>query len=200
MAEPIWLDRLEGTRLYQRARRAMNRALISTLAEQMLRGRSDLRVAEMACGSGFGAHLLAQRPEVALSVAADLNLEDFQQARIANYKAAFMRADIFKPGLQRGSMDLVWNSSSIDELPDPASAVAAMATLAKPGGRVFVGVPSRHGAASLLRHLPSAGGWVGQAYSRAELRDLLASAGLRVEHETTYLYGTFIGALGRKPF
>jgi SAM-dependent methyltransferase len=200
MAEPIWLDRLEGTFLYQRARRAMNRSLIRTLAEHVLRGRSNLRIAEMAAGSGFGAHLLAQRPEVALSLAADINLEDFHQAKIPNYRAAFLRADIYQPGLQRESMDLVWNSSSIDELTEPAKAVAAMAALAKPGGRVFVGVPSRHGAAAVLGRLSSARGWVGRAYNRGELRQLLLDAGLRIEHETTYLYGTFIGALGRKPF
>lgn len=200
MPEPMWLDRLEGTRLYQRARRAVNRALISFLTQHVLLGRRDLHVAEMACGSGFGAHLLAQRTEVSLSIAADLNLEDFQQAAIPNYRGAFVRTDIFKPGLVRGSLDLVWNSSSVEELPDPAAAVVAMAALVKPGGRVFVGVPSRHGAAGLLRRLPSARGWAGRAYSREELRELIRNAGMRVEHETTYLYGTFIGVLGRKPF
>jgi SAM-dependent methyltransferase len=178
----------------------MNRSLIRTLAEHVLRGRSNLRVAEMAAGSGFGAHLLAQRAEVALSIAADLNLEDFHQAKIPNYRAAFLRTDIFKAAVQRGSLDLVWNSSSVEELPDPAAAVIAMAALAKPGGRVFVGVPNRHGAAAVLGRLSSARGWVGKAYSRAELRQLLLDARLRIEHETTYLYGTFIGALGRKPF
>lgn len=200
MPEPMWLEQLESTRLYQRARKAMNRALVSFLAQHVLQGRSGLRLAEMACGSGFGAHLLAQRPEVSLSVAADLNLEDFLQAATPNYRGGFVRTDIFNPGLQRESFDLVWNSSSVEELPDPAAAVAAMAALAKPGGRVFVGVPSRHGMAGLVRKFPSAQGWVGRIYSREDLRELIVNSGMRVEHETTYLYGTFIGVLGRKPF
>jgi SAM-dependent methyltransferase len=201
MPEPIWLDRLEGTRLYQRARKAMNRQLISFLSRSVLQGRHDLRLAEVACGSGFGAHILAQRPEVGLSVAADLNLEDFYQAAIPHFQAAFVRADIYQPGLQRESFDLVWNSSSVEELEQPQAAVAAMAALAKPGGRVFVGVPSSHGAAGLLRRLPSARTrtWLGRVYTRRQLRELIEGSGLRVEHETTYLFGTFIGVLGRKP-
>lgn len=200
MPEKIWLDKLEGTWLYQRARRAMNRELISFITRNVIQGRHDLRLAEVACGSGFGAHLLASRPEVALSIAADLNLEDFEQADIPNYRASFVRSDIFRPSFLFNSMDLVWNSSSVEELDRPNQAVQAMAWMAKPGGRVFVGVPSRHGAAGLVRSLPAERGWLGRLYTRPELRDLLTGADMRVERETTYLFGTFIGALGRKPF
>jgi SAM-dependent methyltransferase len=154
----------------------------------------------VACGSGFGAHLLASRPEVALSIAADLNLEDLEQADISDYRASFVRSDIFKPSFLINSMDLVWNSSSVEELDRPNEAVQAMAWMAKPGGRVFVGVPSKHGVGGVIRPLPSARGWLGRLYTRPELRNLVIDAGLRVEHETTYLFGTFIGVLGRKPF
>jgi SAM-dependent methyltransferase len=200
MAERIWLDRLEATRPYQWLRLQMNRSLVGFLARHALAGRSGLRLAEVACGSGFAAHLLAERPEVALSIAADLNLEDYQQAAIPDFKASFLLTDLFRPSLLANSLDLVWNSSSIEEIDRPEVAVGCMASLAKPGGFVFVGVPSRRGPAGLLRLLPSARthAWLGRVYSRAQLRTLLEGAGLRVVNETSYLFGTFIGALAQK--
>lgn len=200
MPERIWLDWLEGTWPYQRARRSMNRQLIGFLTRKVLTGRENLKLMEIACGSGFGAHLLAARREVVLSAAADLNLEDYDQAAIPNYRAAFVRTDIYLPGFLLETFDLVWNSSSVEELPDPQAAVNSMARLAKQGGRVFVGVPNAHGIARALRFFPSAKEWLGRVYTRAELRKLVTNSGLRIEHETTYLFGTFIGVLGRKPF
>ncbi|UYN89144.1 MAG: methyltransferase domain-containing protein [Anaerolineales bacterium] len=201
MAEPIWLDRLEATRPYQWLRQWMNRSLINFLVQGALAGRRGLRLAEVACGSGFAAHLLATRPEVSLSIAADLNLDDYTQANISGYAASFLLTDLFAPALQANSLDLVWNSSSIEEIDRPQQAVACMAALAKHGGLVFVGVPSRQGIAGLLRLLPSARtrAWLGRVYSRAELRGLLAGAGLHPVRETSYLFGTFIGLLAQKP-
>ncbi|MBX3046698.1 MAG: methyltransferase domain-containing protein [Anaerolineales bacterium] len=201
MAERIWLHRLEATRPYQWLRLQMNKGLVSFLSRHALSGRQGLRLAEVACGSGFAAHLLASHPEVALSIAADLNLEDYTQANIAGFSASFLLTDLFKPALQANSLDLVWNSSSIEEIDRPHEAVASMAALAKPGGLVFVGVPSRHGVAGLLRRLPlpRTRAWLGRVYSRAELRSLLASAGLQPVRETSYLFGTFIGLLAQKP-
>lgn len=201
MAERIWLHRLEATRPYQWLRLQMNKGLVSFLARHALAGRQGLRLAEVACGSGFAAHLLASQPGVALSIAADLNLEDYTQANIAGFSASFLLTDLFKPALQANSLDLVWNSSSIEEIDRPQEAVASMAALAKPGGLVFVGVPSRHGVAGLLRMLPSprTRAWLGRVYGRAELRSLLAGAGLQPVRETSYLFGTFIGLLAQKP-
>ncbi len=200
MAERIWLDSLEATRPYQWLRLQMNRGLVSFLVQHAVAGRRGLRFAEVACGSGFAAHLLAQQPAVALSIAADLNLEDYTQASIPGFAASFLLTDLFNPALQPGSLDLVWNSSSIEEIDRPHEAVASMSKLAKPGGLVFVGVPSRRGLAGLLHLLPSARtrAWLGRAYSHAELRELLVSAGLMPVSETSYLFGTFIGLLARK--
>ncbi|MEX2160735.1 MAG: class I SAM-dependent methyltransferase [Anaerolineales bacterium] len=201
MAELTWLDRLEATRLYQRLRYAMNRGLVAFFRRNVFAARSGLRVAEMACGSGYGAHLLAQEESVALSLAADLNLEDYSQANIQAYQASFVLLDLFRPALASGSLDLVWNSSSIEELDNPQQAVAAMTRLARPGGWVFVGVPNKYGPAAWLRLIPNrrTRAWLGRVYSRPDLRKLLASAGLEIQAEMSYLGGVFIGMLGRKP-
>jgi SAM-dependent methyltransferase len=201
MPELTWLDRLEATRVYQRLRYRMNRGLVNFFQQSVFASRSGLRIAELACGSGFGAHLLAQEAGIALSIAADISLEDYSQAHIQDYRASFVLMDLFRPALANSSLDLVWNSSSVEELDQPEEAVAAMARLAKPGGWVFVGVPNKHGPAGWLRILPNkrTRAWLGRVYSRAELRSLLVAAGLTVKAETSYLGGIFIGALGRKP-
>lgn len=195
------MDSLEATRPYQWLRLQMNRGLVDFLVRHAVAGRRGLRLAEVACGSGFAAHLLAQQPGVALSIAADLNLEDYVQANIPGFQASFVLTDLFCAGFEPGSLDLVWNSSSIEEIDRPHEAVASMAKLAKPGGLVFVGVPSRYGLAGLLRLLPSARtrAWLGRVYSRAELSELLASTGLQPVRSTGYLFGTFIGLLAQKP-
>lgn len=194
------LDRLEATSPYQWARARMNRGLVRFFQRYVFEGGSDLRVAEVACGSGLAAHLLAQTEEVTLSIAADLNLEDYRQAAISDFQASFVLMDVFRPAARPASMDLVWNSSSIEEIEHPQKAVTAMAWLAKPGGYVFVGVPSRYGLAGLLGLLPSTRyrAWLGRNYTPRELRELVEACGLRVEREIRYMTGIFIGALARK--
>ncbi len=200
MADRIWLDRLEATAPYQRLRYAMNHGLVAFFGQRVFAGRNGLRIAEVACGSGYAAHLMAQQPEVVLSVAADLNTEDFRQANIADFHGSFVLMDLFKPATQPASFDLVWNSSSIEEIDHPEEALKSMAGMAKTGGRVFVGVPNRYGPAGWLRSLPNARtrAWLGRVYSRGQLRQLIESAGLTVEHEHSYLFGVFIGVLARK--
>ncbi|MCL5428214.1 MAG: methyltransferase domain-containing protein [Chloroflexi bacterium] len=201
MAKRSWFERLEATQTYQRLRYSMNRELVGFFKNSLLNGRKSLRVAEVACGSGYASHLLAQEISVALSIASDISLEDHRQAKIDSYKAVFVLMDMFRPSMIPGSMDLVWNSSSIEEVEKPEEAVAAMAWLAKPGGSVFVGVPYKYGPAGWLRWFSgsSARTWLGRVYSRAELRRLMESAGLKIEVEMRYFGSVFIGALGRKP-
>lgn len=196
----MWLERLEAAKPYQKLRFGMNRGLVNFFRQALIAGGDNLRIAEVACGSGYASHVLAQEATVSLSVAADVSLEDFKQARIEHYRASFVRMDLFNPALRQGSLDLVWNSSSIEEIDRPQEAVAAMAWLARAGGWVFVGVPHRFGLPGWLHLLPSkrTRAWLGHPYTRNELRALLSSAGLEVRREITYFFGAFIGSLAQK--
>jgi SAM-dependent methyltransferase len=196
----MWLESIESGNWYQLLRFHMNRWLVDFFASHVLSGCSGLRVAEIACGSGFGAHLLAQRPEVSISIAADLNLEDFHQARIANFSASFVQMDMFKPSICMESLDFVWNSSSIEELDDPKQAIGSMASLLKFGGRIFVGVPKKYGIVGLLHFFPinRFRTWLGKPYRPNEITSLVEKNGLKVEKVTTYLYGIFVGVLAVK--
>ncbi len=200
MVEPSILNLLERTRAYQMIRFRMNKQLSKFLEEQVIKDSRGMRTAEVACGSGFSAHLLAQRMGVSLSIAGDLNLEDYLDAKIKDFKACFVRMDIYRPPIQPDSLDLVWNSSSLEELTNATEALQAMRRIAKPGGFIFVGVPNLSGLPGLLRLIPDEAvhTWIGNPYSRSELRQLINSAGLKIEKEITYLLGTFIGVLARK--
>ena len=200
MTKQSWLDYLEATWLFQTLRNGMNRGLVKFFRGTVFAGQQGLRVAEVACGSGYAAHLMALEPSVALSLAADLNLDDYRQAKIKDYRAFFVLMDLFYPALYPGSMDLVWNSSSIEEISQPERALKAMARLVKSGGRIFVGVPNSCGLAGLMHLIPSrnARAWLGKTYNRAGLRRLVESVGLQLERETSYLFGIFIGALAQK--
>ena len=78
------------------------------------------------------AILRASEPNVALGVAADLNLEDHLQADVPDYAASFVLMDIFHPELAPASMDLVWNRSSLEEDPPPRTSCGSHG-VARPG-------------------------------------------------------------------
>lgn len=194
-------DRLEATRPYQWLRARMNQGLVRFLATQVLYTGENLRVAEVACGSGYGAHLLAQLPQVQLSIAADINQEDHQQAGFSQFAGQFVLMDLFNPALTPESLDLAWNSSSIEEIDQPLLAVQSMARLLKPGGSLFIGVPNRRGPAGWLGRIADESHkiWLGRNYDRDELHVLVTEGGLQVERDTSYLFGVFIGVVARKP-
>lgn len=198
----MFLERLEATRPYQQLRYWMNTGLVDFFSKHVFDGRSGLHVAEVACGSGAASHMIASHAAIHISLAGDINMLDFQQAQLKNFKAKFVLMDLFRPPLQSESMDLVWNSSSVEEFDQPLEAVKGMAQLAKRGGYVFVGVPYKYGPAGWLGWIPNkkVRAWLGRNYSRQQLRVLLEECGLTVEKELTYLGTTFIGALGRKSF
>lgn len=200
MSSASIFDRLERTNPYQSLRKAMNRGLVRFFERRVFFGRKDLLVAEVACGSGYAAHLISDLPQVRWSLAADISIEDFLQAKVNDFHAEFVLMDLFNPAIQRETFDLVWNSSSIEEISNPQEAVRNMASLVVKDGFVFVGVPNRHGPAGWLRNVMNdrSQEWLGKSYSRKELRYLMQQANLRVVAEIRYFGGVFIGALTQK--
>ncbi len=197
-----FLNRIEDTGLYRSFRERLNRRLIKLLESSVSRADpgAGLVILEAACGSAYGAHLLAAKNGVSLSIGLDINLRLFKGGGVKNSPAKLVVGDIYRPPFLAGSFDLVWNNSSIEEVDDPESAVSSMAALAKRGGYVFVGVPYARGPLALCYLLPLRGlrKWLGRPYSRFRLKNLLAGRGLSVEAEATYLAGCFIGLLARK--
>jgi SAM-dependent methyltransferase len=178
----------------------MNSKLVDFFERRVFNGRSDLRVAELACGSGYASHLIALRDGVGLSVASDINRIYHQQAEIPDFAASFVLSDIFKPSFPPACFDLVWNSSSLEHFEDPSIPFQAMTRLVKPGGYVFVGVPYLFGPLAVYYLTPSASQreWLGKPFSYRALEKLFLDGGLEVQANLVYLARFFVGILGRK--
>jgi SAM-dependent methyltransferase len=206
MTEQTFFHRLEESGPYRWLRNRMNHGLVDFLHRHTLAGREHLRVAELACGSGYASHLLASYPEVILSVATDINREIATQASIPDFAAEYALVDIFKPAFAPGSFDLVWNSSSLEhfehgpEGQDTPAALRTMAALARPGGYVFVGVPYLWGPLALYYLTPTEAQreWLGRPFRYRQLAALFEQANLQIENSLIYLGRCFVGILARK--
>ena len=196
------LHKLEGAVPYKRLRERINRRLADFLGP-VVAGNSAPgagRVLEAACGSAYAAHLLAKEQSVRLSVGLDRDLRLFEQGGVVDLRTVLVIGDLFNPPFHPGSFDLVWNSSSVEEVDDPAAAVKSMAVMTRPGGHVFVGVSHVLGPLGIYHLIPFRGvrEWLGRPFSRRRLRAIMEMNGLAVEREITYFTGFFIGMLARK--
>jgi SAM-dependent methyltransferase len=101
------------------------------------------RVLEIGCGSGNIACWVAEQVApsgsvVAIDVASDQVEQARQQAHSRNLRnLAFHVADAYAPQLPEGSFDLVYCRLVLSHLTRPAEALAAMRSLARPGGLVI---------------------------------------------------------------
>jgi SAM-dependent methyltransferase len=103
----------------------------------------DARIVEVGCGTGQMSLYLARADRQV--VAADLTLASLELGasaarRFAVDKVRFVETDLFRPGLKRGAFDVVYSSGVLHHTPDPKAAFASIATLARPGGLIVVGL------------------------------------------------------------
>ena len=82
----------------------------------------------------------------------------------------FLRADARRLPLRDETVDAVVSIAVLQLIPDPIAALAEMARVLRPGGRLAVMVPTAGRAASLLRKLPNAGAYL---FGEDELGDIL---------------------------
>ena len=107
---------------------------------------------------------MAADPRIDLSVAVDIDLEALQEARLRDAHLAAIVADLNHLPLRHGSVDLCWNSSTIEHLDDPHRALSQMVFVTRPGGKVFVGVPNLYGPLGFQRWISGTpvGIWIGR--------------------------------------
>lgn len=104
-----------------------------------------MRVLDLACGDGFYTRRIAGRlgPEGSVT-GVDLNLAYLAQAdEEASRQGGRARIDLVAASFDRlpfpeGTFDFVWCAQSLYSLPDPVVAIAHMARMLRPGGRVAV--------------------------------------------------------------
>jgi len=202
MAVKAWQLGAPGTGvywLYDWLRKRLNSKLVEYLLSQGISDR-QARVLEAGSGPAFASSILARDSRVDLSIAADIDLEALYEARHRDAHLALVVADLQSLPFRGESVDLCWNSSTIEHLSSPEEALAEMQRVTRRGGRVFVGVPNLYGPLGFQRWISqtSVGVWIGTTFNRPQLIAKMAGAGIQPKHTIFYFFRFFIGVLGEK--
>jgi len=188
-------------RFYDWLRVRLNHKLVRYLASEAL-SRDGAVVLEAGSGPAFASSILAAHPKVGLSVALDIDMDALREARKRDPALALVVGDLCHLPFRRESVDLAWNSSTIEHLPDPQVALAEMHRVTRARGRVFAGVPYLFGPLGFQRLISktSAGVWIGETFSRHQLEGMMRSAGLTPIGSILYFFRFFLGMLGSKGY
>ncbi|HVT03855.1 MAG TPA: methyltransferase domain-containing protein [Thermoanaerobaculia bacterium] len=103
----------------------------------------DARVLDLGCGTGQMSLYLARPGRVVIAAdltRASLRLGAAAARRFGLEGVQFIETDLHKPGLRRDSFDVVYSSGVLHHTPDPRSAFARLAKLARPGGMIVLGL------------------------------------------------------------
>src|SRR5690606_10912522 len=116
---------------------------------------------------------------VTLSIAVDYDREALAEGRKTDPDLCAVVADINHLPFKKNSVQIIWNSSTIEHLPDQAHVVAEMSRVTRPGGAVFVGVPYKYGPLFFQRWIPNTGLgiWLGTVYDQRDVAGWLRRAG-----------------------
>lgn len=186
-------------RFFDALRQRLNQKLVRYLLSRGLSGEGRT-VLEAGSGPAFATSILARDPKVVLSVAVDLDHEALLEARRRDGSLVAVNADLLHLPFREESIDLTWNSSTLEHIPGPDSALAEMCRVTRRGGTIFVGVPNLYGPLGFQRWIADSavGVWIGTTFNRTELTAMLARAGLNPLDHIFYFFRFFVGVLARK--
>ncbi|MFL5275978.1 MAG: class I SAM-dependent methyltransferase [Myxococcales bacterium] len=103
----------------------------------------DARIVELGCGTGQMSLFLATANRVVVGAdlsRASLRLAEAARLRFGIERALFVETDLRAPGVRDGAFDVVLANGVLHHTPDPRASFAAMARLARPGGKIVVGL------------------------------------------------------------
>src|SRR6266849_927839 len=103
----------------------------------------DARVLDLGCGTAqMTLHLARANRRV---IGADLTRASLQLGAAAARRfgldgVQFVETDLHRPGLRKGSFDVIYSSGVLHHTPNPRAAFQRLAQLARPGGMIVVGL------------------------------------------------------------
>lgn len=105
------------------------------------------RIADIACGTGYGSRLLSTIARATID-GVDLDPAAVEYARryhACEGRCAFHAADACNTGLASGVSDLVASFETIEHVHDAAGLIAELHRVLKPGGTLVISTPNRLG-------------------------------------------------------
>jgi 2-polyprenyl-3-methyl-5-hydroxy-6-metoxy-1,4-benzoquinol methylase/uncharacterized protein YbaR (Trm112 family) len=103
----------------------------------------DARVLDLGCGTGQMSLYLARAGRMVIGAdltRASLQLGAAAARRFRLDRVLFVETDLHRPGLRRGSFDVVYSSGVLHHTPDPRASFARIAKLVRPGGMIVLGL------------------------------------------------------------
>ena len=150
---------------------------------------------DLGCGTGVLLDTLASRYRhiVGLDLSAEM-LEGYDGSRLPpGRRVRLVRGDMTTLPFATAGFDVVVCRSALHHMDDEVGVLKEMARVLKPGGSLVLGEPANdnlltRAARAFVRRRPSYGKihTIDRAYTKAQLRALLAAAGLRVRRERRF--------------
>ncbi len=182
----------------QKALHALNPARLEYVAKRVaLNGAKTL---DVGCGGGLLSEAMAHvgANVTAIDLAPDLlkiaQLHGLESNVQVDYRLTSIES---LAAAEPSGYDVITCMEMLEHVPDPASIIAACATLLKPGGRLFVSTLNRtpaafalaiFGAEYIARLLPKGTHQYRDFIKPSELGAWLRASGLQLEHVTGLLY------------
>jgi len=117
------------------------RSAFARLLDRAIAG--DARIVEVGCGTGQMCLFLSRADRVIVGAdlaRASLALGAAAARRFGLEHVRFVETDLRRPGLKARAFDVVYSAGVVHHTPDPRASFARLATLARPGGTIVVGV------------------------------------------------------------
>lgn len=115
---------------------------------------ADKSVLEIGCGrGGFAARIVGSTPQPRILVGADFSRVAIEAAerQFKGSRIRFERQDILSLSYPEATFDTVISCETIEHVPEPARAVAELARVLKPFGRLFLTTPNYLGMLGAYR-------------------------------------------------
>ena len=151
-----------------------------------------VRAVDLGCGTGIMLDHLVGRYEKAVGLDASQEMLDGYPLE-AREHVRLVRADMAALPFAGGSFDVVICRSALHHMDDEVGVLSEIARILSPTGSLVLGEPANDNVVTRLarwwvRRRPSFGKLhtIDRAYTRGQLRELLARAGLSVKREVRF--------------
>jgi SAM-dependent methyltransferase len=202
MATKVWQLGSPGSSTYKffdYLRNGLNERLVEYLLK-VVSNSEKMTVLEAGSGPAYASSLMAKKPQCSFSIACDIDFEAMEQARLRDTNLVVVVADLRNLPFKSESIDLCWNSSTVEHIPEPERAVQEMYRVLKKQGRAFIGVPYLFGPLGFQRFTRSSslGIWIGEVFSKTGLGEMISRVGFKPTNFNYYFFRFFIGVAAEK--